>query len=322
MMIGVIFHMNSNFKRFWPRTNGIYKITNRKTGRFYIGRAEGKTGFYTRWLRHRLQLRKNIHENSYFQNSYNKHGEDCFTFEILEIKDFGEPLVDLESEYIINLGAMYFEKGFNIKNEKSASKLPSIVRENHHKAIEFEILDLKGNLVKGKNLSKFCEELDLEVSNIFNVIKGIVKSCKGYKSVNPEFNLLKGCYRLLSPTKELIIFDNMREFATKIGVNKVSIQAVLSGKTAHIKGYHLESPSPKHQKNLDRFFNKKLLVNRSLGIIVRFLSMRAFCIKYKVSDASLASFLAGKGSQLMKNYNWITPTEEDMELYTIIEETF
>jgi group I intron endonuclease len=322
-MIGVIFHMNSNFKRFWPRTNGIYKITNRKTGRFYIGKAADKQGFYKRWSKHRSDLREKIHCCSYLQHSFDKHGEDCFTFEILELKSYGEPLLALESEYIVNLKSMYFQDGYNLRHDQSIEEYPGVYRENHPKAKEFEILDPEGNLIKGKNLSQFCEERGLPRQGISNVVTGAEKSCKGWKSVNPSFHVVKKEYRMLSPEKELIIFDNMAEFARKIGAPESSVVLVCQGKYSNTKGYHLENPSPEHQKNLDRLFNKKLLLNKDIGIISRFVVIKTFASKYSVPCGILRTFFEGRRkSSLTKNYNWSIPTEEDMQLYPIVDETF
>jgi group I intron endonuclease len=320
-MIGVTFNMNVKSLAICPRTNGIYKITNIKTGRFYIGKSAGKDGFYCRWREHRRKLRANAHCCTYLQNSYNKHGESCFTFEVLEIRTHGENLFGLESEYIVNLMAMYFQNGYNMTNKRFTEKFPEIDRENHHRAKEFELLDPQGNLVKGKNLNKFCEDLGANTAAMWHVVKGEFKSYMGYKSPNLEFQRIRE-YRLLSPEKKLIIFDNMAEFARQIGTYTGSIRLVLNGERSNIKGYHLEVPSTENQKHLNRLFNKKLLVNNSLGIIVRFVSMRAFSRKYKASNASLQKFFAGQGNRLMEDYNWSVPTDQDMQLYPILEETF
>jgi group I intron endonuclease len=319
-MIGVTYNMSIESLSVCPRANGIYKIKNIKTGRFYIGKSAGINGFYKRWYCHRLELRNNTHCCSYLQRSYNKYGESCFTFEILEIKDYGVPLADLESEYIINLEAMYFQKGYNLVNEKVES--PSFDRENHPLAKEFELLDPEGNLIKVKNLTKFCEDMGLHSRSMWDLVRGGRNSYRGFRSTNTEFHLVPKEYRLISPEGELIIFDNMAEFARIRGLSKTPVYNVLMGLASNTKGYHLENPSPEHQKYLDRISNKKFLVNKSLGTIVRFVSMKAFSRKYKVSKRAILDFYAGGGRLLTEKYNWITPTEEDMELYPIIEETF
>lgn len=61
--------------------SGIYKIINLADGKFYVGRAED---FKNRWKVHKSHLRLNNHTNSYLQNAWNKFGEECFTFEIVE----------------------------------------------------------------------------------------------------------------------------------------------------------------------------------------------------------------------------------------------
>jgi len=60
---------------------GIYTITNNVTKHIYVGAASNVT---KRLNDHMCSLRKNIHVNSYMQNSWNKYDEDCFTFELLE----------------------------------------------------------------------------------------------------------------------------------------------------------------------------------------------------------------------------------------------
>ena len=60
--------------------SGVYKITNTKTKKFYIGSSNHLSG---RWFTHLCHLRKNDHGNIHLQRSWNKHGEDSFKFEIL-----------------------------------------------------------------------------------------------------------------------------------------------------------------------------------------------------------------------------------------------
>ena len=77
---------------------GIYKITNTVTGKFYIGSA---VNIKIRWAVHRSQLGANKHHNRHLQNSWNKHGEYSFTFEVLECCE-KERLIEREQFYIDN----------------------------------------------------------------------------------------------------------------------------------------------------------------------------------------------------------------------------
>lgn len=77
---------------------GIYKITNTVTGKFYIGSA---VNIKRRWAIHRSRLGANTHVNRHLQNSWNKHGEDSFTFEVLEYCE-KKRLIEREQFYIDN----------------------------------------------------------------------------------------------------------------------------------------------------------------------------------------------------------------------------
>ena len=62
-------------------TCGIYKITNKITGKSYIGASENVE---KRWSRHKSDLRKNNHHNPPLQKSWDKYGENNFELKILE----------------------------------------------------------------------------------------------------------------------------------------------------------------------------------------------------------------------------------------------
>lgn len=75
---------------------GIYKITNKVNGRFYIGSS---SNIKRRWGHHKSNLRNGTHINSHLQNSYDKHGEDQFEF--LLIEEVGRAnLLAKEQEYL------------------------------------------------------------------------------------------------------------------------------------------------------------------------------------------------------------------------------
>jgi group I intron endonuclease len=82
--------------------SGIYKITAIHNGEFYIGSSKD---IRVRWNRHACDFRKNEHGNKRMQNIYNKYGQDCFKFEILEEIIFTnkENLIELEQKYLDNL---------------------------------------------------------------------------------------------------------------------------------------------------------------------------------------------------------------------------
>lgn len=60
---------------------GIYKIENAVNGKVYIGQS---TNMARRWVEHRHELKKGIHDNDYLQKSYDKYGTESFLFKIIE----------------------------------------------------------------------------------------------------------------------------------------------------------------------------------------------------------------------------------------------
>lgn len=65
----------------------IYQIRNVITNAVYIGSVLDRNP-QDRWMRHRKDLRGNIHHSQHLQRAWNKYGEQNFVFEILEkVKD-------------------------------------------------------------------------------------------------------------------------------------------------------------------------------------------------------------------------------------------
>lgn len=114
------------------KVSGIYTITNRATGKLYIGES---LDIYRRWHdEHIPQLRKNCHYNKELQNDFNKYGEENFSFEILEQYSGNDPIstkariLILESYFIMQFG----KAGISLYNSEntlveilSGNKIPA-----------------------------------------------------------------------------------------------------------------------------------------------------------------------------------------------------
>lgn len=109
----------------------VYKITNIVTKRCYIG---VDSYFPKRIKQHQNLLLKNKHKNKYLQSSYNKHGKDNFTFELLEQCNTREEMLGKEKEFIKYFNSL--ENGYNhteggegsfgyIHSEEAISKMSS-----------------------------------------------------------------------------------------------------------------------------------------------------------------------------------------------------
>lgn len=83
--------------------SGIYQIINLINGKIYIGSA---INLINRKSIHFIKLKRNIHENKYLQNSWNKYGKEYFEFNILENCE-KENLIKREQYYLDILNPEY-----------------------------------------------------------------------------------------------------------------------------------------------------------------------------------------------------------------------
>lgn len=83
-------------------TSGIYAILNISNGKRYVGSSQH---IERRLQRHLNNLQGNKHENRYLQNAWNKYGETCFEFAVIE-NCAVERLLEREQTHI-NAGCDY-----------------------------------------------------------------------------------------------------------------------------------------------------------------------------------------------------------------------
>ena len=82
----------------------IYTIICKKTNKQYIGSA---LNHVKRKREHFYNLKNNKHPNKKLQNAYNKYGEDCFDFKIIEVVEDEKILIEREQYYINKLKPVY-----------------------------------------------------------------------------------------------------------------------------------------------------------------------------------------------------------------------
>lgn len=92
------------------RNNDVYKITNKITGKVYIGITNQGAG--ARYRHHWYEAR--IGEPSPIHRSMAKYGEENFTLEILETVDTYDELKEKEKYWIKFYDSMNREKGYNL----------------------------------------------------------------------------------------------------------------------------------------------------------------------------------------------------------------
>lgn len=95
-------------------SKGVYKITNIKNNKIYIGSTN--LSFMVRWNKHRSALKRNKHHSIHLQNAWNKYGESCFKFDIiLKMDKFSrDDILDKEEVIIKSLKSYLPQYGYNM----------------------------------------------------------------------------------------------------------------------------------------------------------------------------------------------------------------
>lgn len=183
--------------------SGIYIITNKITNKHYIGQAV----FLKRRLRdHRYSLRGNRHHNFYLQSSWNKHGEEAFSFEILELCPV-EDLVAREIEWTT------FFKPAGVYNIGTI-EAPMLGRRHTPEAIQ-KMRRPKSKEVKEK-------------------ISAALSGKKHSKEHAKKTGLPKRKSVLLVSANK--IFDSIQEAASFLGVHPFTLGRHLNGRSTTCKG--------------------------------------------------------------------------------------
>lgn len=97
---------------------GIYGIKNTVTQKWYVGSSKN---IPSRWRTHQTRLRNKCHHSKKLQASWNKHGQECWQWVILEsLQDSVTPedLVAHENKWILALNS--FTNGYNMTHTATA----------------------------------------------------------------------------------------------------------------------------------------------------------------------------------------------------------
>lgn len=128
---------------------GIYKISNTINNKVYIGST---VNLYDRYHNHKSRVKRNAHENYYFQKDVCEYGLDSFVFEVIELCE-KDNLKQLESRYMDEYKSYNEQFGYNImiKEDSTFSREKRVsTREKISKSLK-EIGHLKGDKNPMKN---------------------------------------------------------------------------------------------------------------------------------------------------------------------------
>jgi len=185
---------------------GIYKITNTKNNKIYIGSS---VDVKKRNEKHFWMLKKGIHDNKFLQSSYNRDGKESFIFDTIEMCD-KKDLVEKENYYILKNKSNDMNFGYNLclvsdsrKNKLSDKTKIQLSKYNLKKNNNFE----KFALINIENEKEYIFETLVDAANYLlengfakgsprNVRMSISNSLRGVK-LNNGYNgsIRKTCYK-------------------------------------------------------------------------------------------------------------------------------
>lgn len=91
--------------------SGIYSITNLNNGKIYIGSS---VDVRSRFSQHKSGLRKSNHHNRYLQRAWDKYGEGCFEFKVIEVVEDVSVILEREQYWIDKYESYDSSIGYNI----------------------------------------------------------------------------------------------------------------------------------------------------------------------------------------------------------------
>lgn len=163
---------------------GIYKITCLENNKVYIGQSKNTT---KRLLEHRRLLKSDNHYNKHLQKSWNKYGEDNFTFEIIVEVFLKSDLDKLEQFYIDKYKSLDNIYGYNKREAGYSGK---------------HIEEIKSKMSKtrtGKSLSDITKDRIAKTK-----YKKVIKYDKDSKIIIEEYNsVLEASGNNLSKSKSI-----------------------------------------------------------------------------------------------------------------------
>lgn len=174
---------------------GIYKITNLKTGRWYVGSVVS-SNFRLRFKRHLNLLLNGKHENLHLQRAFDKYGQENFEFKILEILETN--IFEREQYYLDT----YFDELYNMN--PFASKPPcfsTATTETKNKSIAGRKIFNQEALIYYNQIKKSeikIEDVPRKFHAYINRYLTVVPWNKGLTKETHDFSFLRGVKKTCS----------------------------------------------------------------------------------------------------------------------------
>lgn len=322
---------------------GIYCIYNIITHKYYIGSTND---FVDRRTTHFCLLHRGIHPNRYLQASFRKHGRKAFAFLIIEHCTL-DSLIEKEQQYLDNYQPWKHEIGYNLSSKAGVgmtkNNVEALKRLSELNAKEMRVFTPEGNLIKIRNIKKFCKDKGFNYSAFLNMKRGLSNTSFGYRLFNPSLyeerdltlQELKNIQRkefleFRYPTKYKFLFnntqvvevENLAEFAESKGLLTTVLRSLYNGVKKHpYKGYvSLKSEAIKDSQlcNLSPKGSYDYYVVDKLGVVRKMKNMKEIARFIKADNSSVCDAVAQnrgcKGFVILRELTKWGKTENDSVL--------
>lgn len=200
---------------------GIYKIENTANGKVYVGQA---INLQKRWIKHLHHLRVGDHHCKPLQNSWNKYGEPCFKFSILEQHDVvsADLLTEREQHYVDVLSARVQDGGFNVAPVAGSNIGVKYSPESKAKMSAAQ----KGRTFTDEARAKISEALTGRVMSEETIRKRVEKT-RGQKRSKESIDRLRAAHRAINETPLYEAFgkrQTLRDWADEYGINPKTLR--------------------------------------------------------------------------------------------------
>ena len=257
-------------------TSGIYKITDLRNNKIYIGRA---VNLHRRKVRHWSFLHPECHKPSCLQSEINmeihqamleSRNEDDFTFEVIEYCP--QELLDEKEIYYMELYNSFVPNGYNTANRYDTGNHPKGEQHYNHKITEEQAKQIKILLKDGlcvKEIQNLIPEATIGIiSNINNGVTWIDKNeCYPLSRLNGVKVLTDEEVKIIKESKAKGV--STAELVKKFGVSSSQITSIASGKVR--KG--VEGPITKRfvfsEEQVKKFRQEYATTNNSIKEIWR-----------------------------------------------------
>lgn len=294
------------------KMSGIYKITNKTNGMMYIGSS---INISNRVREHINLARAGKHGNPHFQKSWNKYGEDNFTFEVVELVEDKKDLLEREQYWINKTKCYERDIGYNIARyagntlgvkfrEESLDKMRG--SNNSGSTITEElVLDIKKRLVAGENIVDISREQDISTS-IVNAIKtgvgwGQVR-CPGFDNLIYISTAKKGERSAASKLKDNDVIEIRLALAKGAAYRDLSrkykvTHAIIAGICNNVAWQHIITPEYSNEEIKKLHYenvSKKVKLTKEMVYDIRVMlrdgyNREQICKKYDISDSNLST---------------------------------